>query len=45
MNLECIFMDEDLYHTMKIEEFHELNAPVYNDFKNLLKEAFTYCDK
>ncbi len=35
MNCECIFMDEDLYHEIKREEYLVMMAPVFKKYTEL----------
>lgn len=39
LHIECLFEDYDFSHTLSREEFEKINAPVFEIFNKLLKEA------
>ncbi len=42
INLEYLFMDEDLYHTIKLKDYLKLVAPVLKKFEALIRKSYNY---
>jgi molecular chaperone DnaK (HSP70) len=45
VNLECIFMDEDLYHELRLEEYLAMMKPIFDKYTEFFKHAYHFVSK